>query len=321
MARDGDYIPRWPAALSYTGGMEGDSAALLFAEAATKGLGGVDYEEAFELLDATATFAPNGTGYGGRRGIHDYTSRGWIPSDIYSAAASNTLEYAVEDNALAELAGFLGDTVEQEIYAERAKNYRNLWDPETRFFRPRVADGSFEEPFDPVVYHGRSGVFAEGSAWHYRFYATHDPDGLIDLFGGTEAFVTELEQFMERARLFEGDRTKLILPDPYYWHTNQPSLHTPFLFGAAGQHERMKYWVDRIMDEGYDTTPDGLVGNDDGGTLSAWYVLAALGLYPVVGTNRWQTFAPRFRQVRILGQEPAWFDDDPGTRDHRALFD
>ena len=321
MARDGDYIPRWPAALSYTGGMEGDSAAMLFAEAATKGLGGVDYETALELLDATATFVPTGDGYGGRRGVTDYVQRGWIPADLHSAAASNTLEYAVADNAIAELARFVGRADLEEKFAARAQNYENIWDPDTKFFRPRLSDGSFEEPFEPTVYHERSGVFAEGSAWHYRFYATHDPEGLISLFGGQQPFIDELEVFMERARLFEGDRTRLILPDPYYWHTNQPSLHSPFLFGAANRHDRMKHWVDRIMDEGYDTTPDGLIGNDDGGTLSAWYVLAAIGLYPVVGTPRWQTFAPRFDAVRILGKAPAWYDDEPGVRDHLELFD
>lgn len=321
MGRDGGYIPRWPAGLSYTSGMEGESAALLFAEGATKGIDGVDYETAYQLLSETADHAvPEGAPYAGRSGIEDYIEFGWVPNDRHSSAASNTLEYALDDNALAVLAAHLGHGTDAARYRERAGYYRNIWDDETRFFRPRNADGSFIEPFSKTMFNDRSGDFAEGSAWHYRFSATHDAAGLIALFGGPEPFIAELDTFMEESILFTGDRGRLLLPDPYYWHTNQPPLHAPFLYGPAGRWDLLQYWVSQILEFAYDTTPDGLVGNDDGGTLSAWYVLAATGLFPIVGTDRWWTFEPIFDAVRFNGRTPAWFGAPPGERGHAELF-
>ncbi len=320
MGRDGGYIPRWPAALTYTNGMEGDSAALLFAEGATKGIDGVDYATAFAMLQDTADApVPEGAPYGGRQGIEAFIAQGWISADRFSNAASNTLEYALDDNAMAELAAFLQHPDEAR-YRERSLYYKNIWDPETRFFRPRNEDGSFVDPFSVVKFNDRSGVFAEGSAWHYRFYASHDPAGMIELFGGADAFVTELDTFMEKSRLFNGDLATLVLPDPYYWHTNQPSLHVPFLYGPAGRWDLLQHWTARIMQFGYNTSPDGLVGNDDGGTLSSWYVLGAIGAFPVVGTNRWLTFEPTFDEVRIHGRAPAWYGLEPGERGHADLL-
>lgn len=321
MAKDGGYIPRWPAALSYTSGMEGDSAAMLFAEGAVKGIDGVDYAVAFDHLRATADApVPAGAPYGGRDGIDDFIELGWIAADRHSAAASNTLEYAVDDGALAVLAEFLGRDADAARYRARSRQYANVWDPATRFFRPRNADGTFVEPFSPTAFSDRSGVYAEGSAWHYRFYAAHDPAGLIELFGGPDELVAELDTFMAESRLFRGDPSLLVLPDPYYWHTNQPPLHAPFLYGWAGRWDLLSHWVGAIRQHAYGTEPDGLVGNDDGGTLSAWYVLASLGLFPIVGTERWLTFAPAFDDVRILGRPPAWYDDPPGERLHAELL-
>lgn len=321
MGTDGGYMPRWPAAQSYTAGMEGEPTAMLFAEAATKGIEGVDYATAYEILQRTADRSvPDGAPYGGRDGIDDYLQLGWIPVDRHSTATSNTLEYAIADNALAELAAFLGEDADAARYRGRAEQYENVWDPATRFFRPRNADGTFAEPFSLTKFHERSGDFAEGTAWHYRFYAWHDAEGMIELFGGADAFVTELDTFMEESKLFTGNKALLLLPDAYYWHTNQPPLHAPFLYGPAGRWDKLEFWRDEILKFAYDTTPDGLVGNDDGGTLSSWYVLASTGLFPIVGTPQWWTFTPVFDDVRILGQSPAWYGEPPAERGHDQLF-
>lgn len=295
MNRDGGYIPRWPAAISYTGGMEGDPAAMLFAEGALARIDGVDYETAFEaLLETARAPTPAGAPYGGRGGIADYVALGYVPADRDGAAASNSLEYPVADNALANLAEHLGRPEEAE-FRDRAVWYRNGWDSETKFFRPRNADGTWVEPFSFTAYNDRSGYFAEGSAWNYRFHVLHDPEGLMELFGGPDELGDAIEEFMAESRLWTTNTNKLVAPDPYYWHGNEPPLHTPFFLGAADRWDRLTHWVGEVRRYAYTTGPDGLAGNDDGGTLSAWYVLSSLGVYPIVGTDRWigfDRFAP-----------------------------
>jgi predicted alpha-1,2-mannosidase len=299
MGRDGGYIPRWPAALSYTSGMEGDSGAILFAESAIKGVDDVDYAAAYELLLKTAfETPPQEANYGGRRGIEDFVSMGYIPADEHGGAASNTLEYSVDDQALAELAAFLGEPEEAD-FRERATHYENIYDTETGFFRPRNADGSFVEDFSTLEFHERSGVFTEGTAWQWRFYVPHDPEGLVALFESPEAFAEELETFMEESKLFAGNLTALFLPDSYYWHTNQPSLHTAFLFGAADRVDLLSKWVREVQIHAYNDAPNGLVGNDDGGTLSAWYVMSALGVYPVTADTRYFVSPPVFPEAEV----------------------
>ncbi|MGM0559061.1 MAG: glycoside hydrolase family 92 protein, partial [Myxococcota bacterium] len=299
MGRDGGYIPRWPAALSYTSGMEGDSAAILFAESAMKGVEDVDYAAAYDLLLKTAFETPPAdANYSGRGGIEDFIDLGWIPADEHSGAASNTLEYSVDDKALAELAAHLGEPEEAD-FRERATHYENIYDTETGFFRPRNRDGSFVENFSKLEFHERSGVFTEGTAWQWRFYVPHDPDGLVALFENADAFAAALEEFMDKSKLFDGDLTRLFLPDSYYWHTNQPSLHTAYLFGAADRIDLLSKWVREVQIYAYNDTPDGLVGNDDGGTLSAWYVLSALGIYPVTADTRYFVSPPVFPEAEI----------------------
>src|SRR5690606_32467290 len=136
-------------------------------------------------------------------------------------------EYPIADNALANLAEHLGRPEEARL-RDRAGWYRNGWDPESKFFRPKNADNSWVEPFSFTAYNDRSGYFAEGSAWHYRFHVLHDPEGLADLFGGPDALGDAIEEFMTRSRLWTDDARRLAVPDPYYWHGNEPALHTPF---------------------------------------------------------------------------------------------
>ncbi len=301
MARDGGYVPRWPAGISYTSGMEGDPAAMLFAEGALGGIDGVDYEQAFDALMKTADAElRDDAPYAGRTGIEDFVALGFVPADRFGTAASNTFEYSIADNALANLAAHLGRT-EENRYRERAANWRNGWDPATRFFRPRNADGTWVEPFPFKMYNERSGYFAEGTAWHYRFGAMHDPEGMIELFGGAAPFASAIEEFMEESRLWGGHPARLTLPDPYYWHGNEPPLHVPFYLAFADEWDRMIHWVGEVRTHAYSTGADGLAGNDDGGTLSAWWVLSSLGLYPVVGTDRWITFEPFAPGVSVDG--------------------
>jgi len=294
MARDAGFVPRWPAGLSYTGGMLGSSGDALFGESAAKGLDGVDYQEAFEAL-ARSHDPPEGSVYGGRGGQAEYVQYGYLPVDVSEEGASETLEYAVHDAGMALLADFLGE--DGTVYAERAQSYRNLWDDESGFFRPRNTDGSFLEDFDPEQVYGRSGYFVEGSAWQWLFHVQHDPEGLAETLGGQDALLERLETFHEGSNLWVDDKDQLAIPGIYHWHSNQPSLHTPYLFAAAGRLDRQKYWVERVREAAYDNAPNGIVGNDDGGTLSAWYLFSAAGFFPLNSTTRYTLSPPVFERL------------------------
>lgn len=299
MSEDGGYVPRWPAGLSYTGGMEGEPGAILFGESAAKGLDGVDYEAAYAALSAVADASPPpGANYGARQGIERYVELGWIPADEFGKSASNTLEWALADHALGALADRVGDLEAAERYRARGESWRAIYREDEGFFWPRNADGSWGEIEGVEVHYGRSGVYVEGSAWHYRFHVQHDPEGLARLMG-EEVLAERLEFFFENSKLFGDNPAFLLFPDVFYWHTNQPSIHSVVNFGAAGRVDRLSYWTRRVQDAAYGTGPDGLVGNDDGGTLSAWYVWSAIGLYPIVGTDRYSVMPPVFPRATV----------------------
>jgi predicted alpha-1,2-mannosidase len=168
--------------------------------------------------------------------------------------------------------------------------------------RPRSADGTFAGPFDPTA---QSDGFVEGDAWQWSWLAPHDPDGLIALFGSPEAFIDKLSQFFEQSKLFSSDtRTNLLLlPDAYYWHSNEPDLHTAYLFADAGRPDLAQRWARAALAAAYRTGPDGLPGNDDGGTISAWYVFTALGFYPVAGGTEYWAGSPLFPHALIHRDE------------------
>ena len=300
MSETGGVVPRWPAALSYTGGMIGTSADFLFAESAIKGVDGVDYEAAFDALMVTAMGdPPAGSGHGGRGGMADYMSYGYLPADLHDESVSRTLEFAYADGALALLAERLGRP-EAAALAARGKNYANLFDPDVRFFRPRNADGSFAD-FSALAFTSREGHFTEGNAWHWRFYAPHDPEGLITLLGGDDAFATSLDVFFSSSALGKGSGPIATgIFDLFYWHGNQPSLHTVHLFMAAGRPDLYARWLGEIQTRLYHDTPSGIPGNDDGGTLSAWYVFSALGFFPLAGTDRYIVGSPIFPRAVVL---------------------
>ncbi len=289
MYDQGGAYPRWPMGPGYGGSMVGTSADIVFADSYLRGVGGFDADQALDGLLVTADGPrPAGALGGGRAGIEDYLALGYVPSDRVGGAASRTLEYAYDDFALAQFASALGrEDVAERMY-ERARSYVNVWDPTTKFFRGRDSAGGFEEEFDPFDW---SRDFVEGDAWHYRFFVPFDVPGLASLFGGERFLVVGLERFFEEA----GGRQPM--PDPYYWHGNEPDMHAAYLFAEAGRPDLTQRWARWIMEELYRPGPDGLPGNDDAGTMSAWYVFSALGFYPVPATTRYVLGSPIFPRV------------------------
>lgn len=292
MATDGGYLPRWPLGTNYTGGMVGDGAALQLADAAIKGVGGVDWAEALRLARITADApTPEGAAVGGRAGIAPFIERGWVGIEEAGASASWTLELAYADFAMARLAEHVGEEALAAGYDERAGNWRNLWDPASEFLVGRHADGRFARTRENQW----EDYYAEGNSWQYLFFVPHDLEGLAAQMGGIEIFLARLERFF-----VESTRdTSVLFPNRWYWHGNEPDIHAPFAFAAVGAPEgtwRWSRWVARTY---YDATPDGLPGNDDAGTLSAWYVFAALGVFPITAVDRYVVAAPLVTRAEV----------------------
>ncbi len=232
---------------------------------------------------------------------------------------SRTLEFAYADHAIALLAKQLGHDEDAALLAKHAQFYRNLWNPHTQYFQPRNSDGKFVEPLKPLLltYLDVTGKFTndyvEGSALQWRWAVPFDPKGLISLFKSREYFVEELNDFFALSDPAMG----AFNPGPYYWHGNEPDLYAAYLFNDAERPDLTQKWVRWILDHKYGTGPDGLDGNDDAGTLSAWYVFSALGLYPVAGSDVYQLGAPLFRKADVtLGEHRLRIVADNYAADH-----
>jgi len=307
MAEQGGGFPRWPMGIGYTGCMIGSSAEIVLADSFLRGIRDFDALAAFRGLQVTADGPrPPGARYDQREGLVACLAAGCCPADQVSGAVSRTLEYAYADFALAQLAAELGLAEEEARYRERASRYAGTWDPATRFFRGRHADGSFPERFDPLEW---TSDFVEGDAWHYRFFVPWDVPGLAALFGSERLLVSALDIFFAQA----ATRPHNPVPDPYYWHGNEPDIHAAYLFAEAGRPAQTARWVRWILDTLYGTGPTGLVGNDDAGTLAAWYIFSALGFYPVPATDRFVVGSPLFPRARLRLPGGVLEIEAPGT--------
>ena len=291
MGRDGGWVPRWPLGHGYTGGMVGDSADLVFADAYVKGVLPMPVGEAYAALRPTAFGpTPEGAAYGGRRGIVEYLEKGYVPIESASWSASATLEFAYDDWGLAILAEAAGETEDAQALRERAGNWRNLWDPERELLIGRHADGSFPEEVDELRWEG---FYAEGNAAQYVWYAPHDLNGLVELMGGWEVARPRLDRFFELTMR----QPNPLLPARGYWQGNEPDIHAPWIDAAMGDASTTAARVRWVARNLYGTGPDGLPGNDDSGTMSAWLAFAMLGMYPITGADYYLLSAPFFTEV------------------------
>lgn len=271
-------LPIWPLANDETHCMIGYHSASVIAEAWAKGIRDFDLAEAFGLMKRQAEKADY-------RGLGDYARLGYVASDREAESVAKTGEYSYDDWAIAQVARALGRSEDVERFLERAASYRKLLDPATGFARPRLADGGFPGPFDPARY-GVSTLwhdYTEGNAWQYGFAAQHDPEGYVLALGGRAAFERRLDALFTTpldlgAAGLPPDVTGLI---GQYAHGNEPSHHLAYLYAWAGAPWKTQERVRQVLETLYDDSPEGLVGNEDCGQMSAWYVMSALGLYPV----------------------------------------
>jgi len=270
-------VPIWPLAGNETGCMIGYHAVDVIAEAWLKGFKGFDIERAFRLMRAQAMMDEY-------RGLGLYKKLGYVPCDREAESASKTLEYSYDDWAIAQVAKALGKTGDYKLFVGRAANYRNLFDRSTSFIRPKTAGGDWAAPFDPkkTGTSNRWRDFTEANSWQYSWAAQHDPKGFMNLLGGRAKFMEKLDQLFEQSTEVEGevpvDMTGLI---GMYAHGNEPSHHIAYLYNYAGAPWKTAERVRGIIRSMYKTGPEGLPGNEDCGQMSAWYLLSALGFYPV----------------------------------------
>ncbi len=293
------FLPIWPVASRDSGTMIGASAELVIADSYVKGLRDYDVALAYEAVTRSGREPrPEGSSSPGRRHVQDYLELGYVPYEKDESSTSMTLEYAASDGALAQFATAYGRPADAAEFAERARNYRNHWDPGTQFFRPKWRDGTFKEPFDDIEW----GVdYREATAWQYLWYVPHDPQGLIELFGGRASFVSALEEFFAMSAEEHTDLTPLekLAYRIYYWAGNEPDIHTAYLFNDAGRPDLAGKWARWALQVPFGNGPDGLPGNDDCGTMATWYVFTALGIYPVPGYDKYYVGAPLYEAAEI----------------------
>ncbi|MBS7455791.1 GH92 family glycosyl hydrolase [Coralloluteibacterium stylophorae] len=275
-------LPVWSFHGLETWCMIGYHAVPVVADAIMKGIDGIDAGRALEAMTASAEYAPYG-------GLGDYMKLGWVAIDREPEAASKTLEYAFDDWTISRVARRLGEDAIAARYEQRAQNYRNVFDTATGFARAKNSDGSFREPFDPDKA-GYGSDYTEGNAWQYSYYMPQDVAGLIGLMGGDRKLVDRLDAIFDAEVDPESfahveDISGLI---GNYAHGNEPSHHMAYLYVYAGQPWRTQERLKQIVQSQYHPGPEGLVGNDDLGQMSAWLVFTALGFYPVApGSNEY----------------------------------
>jgi predicted alpha-1,2-mannosidase len=302
MARTGGYLPKWPQGYGYTNTMNGTPADIVITDAFLRGVTGFDPELALAHMLDTANGSTTGP-FEGREGIQSYLAHGYIAADESGEGVSATLEHAHADFAIAGLSRALGREEQAETFEERARfAYQTLWDPESAFLRGRNADGSWA-PLDPYAWEP---YYTEGNAWQYTWMVPWDGPGLVELFGSTESFLAKLEEFFEQGKVeYDAIRAsnfgtlEALLPLRHYWHSNEPAIHAAYLFVWAGRPDLTQKWVHWIANNLYRDTPDGIPGNDDAGTLSAWYAFSALGLFPIPGTDLYVLGTPLFPRVEV----------------------
>lgn len=282
-------LPLWPLSAGETWCMIGYHSASVIAEAYLKGIRDFDAEHALEAMVVSSNK--------NRKGSAEYVAEGFIPANRKSESVSCTLEYAYNDWCIAQMAKALGHEDIYNEYIKRAGNYANVFDGSTRFFRGKNEDGTFEAPFE-IYEPGRA--YTEASPWQYRFFAPHDMAGLEQLYGSREALVAAMDSMYTNKTQPKTDFSDITGLIGQYAHGNEPSHNFAFLYNYVGQPWKSQELVRYILGEMYQPTPEGLCGNEDVGQMSAWYVLASLGLYPVAPASGEYVFtSPIFTKATI----------------------
>lgn len=305
--RESGFFPEW-ASPGHRDCMVGNNSASVLADAYLNNVKVEDTETLWNGIVAGTENVHPSVRSTGRLGHEYYNTLGYVPYNVgINENAARTLEYAYDDWAIYQLAKALDrPEKEQNKFAMRALNYRNLFDKETRLMRGRNEDGSFQSPFSPLKW---GDAFTEGNAWHYTWSVFHDPQGLIELMGGRKEFTSMMDSVFSVPPHFDDSyygfpiheiREMQVMDMGNYAHGNQPVQHMIYLYDWAGEPWKTQYWTREVIDRLYTPYPDGYCGDEDNGQTSAWYVFSSLGFYPVApGTGQYAITSPLFKKAKI----------------------
>lgn len=291
-----EILPVWTLYGNETNTMTGYHSIPVIVEAYKKGIRNFDVEKAYEAMKNTMMQD--------ERGLDHYKKYGYIPYSLLDESVTITLEYAYNDWCVAEMAKELGKEEDYQFFLNRSKAYQYLYDAGSGFMRGKSVDGkSWNEPFDPKHSNHREQTdYTEGNAWQHSWFVPQDVDDLIKIHGGNDAFSKRLEQLFTESSEITGDNISADITGliGQYAHGNEPSHHIAYMFNHANQPWRTQYWARQIMDTQYNTTPNGLSGNEDCGQMSAWYVLSSIGLYPMnPASAEYEIGTPIFEKATI----------------------
>ena len=296
------FLPEW-ASPGHRGCMVGNNSASIVADAYMKGLRGYDIDKLWEAVLHGANSVHPKVSSTGRAGFELYNKMGYVPCDKLNQSVARTLEYAYDDWCIYTLGKALGRPEKEiKVYAQRAMNYRNVFDPSIRLMRGKDSKGNFETPFNPTDW---TRSFTEGDTWHWTWCVFHDPQGLIDIMGGKDSFNQMMDSTfivppVAKERMIHEEREMQVMNMGQYAHGNQPIQHMIYLYNYSGQPWKTQYWIREVMDKLYSAHADGYCGDEDNGQTSAWYVFSALGFYPVCpGTDQYIVGTPYFDEVKL----------------------
>ena len=273
---DNGLLPVWDLSTWEANTMTGYHSVPIIADAILKNIKGFDYNKAYEAMRKSA--------FQNQRGTQEYIEFRFLPQDKHGWSVTITLEYAFDDWCIAQVAKKLGKMGDYKLFMERSMYYKNLFDAKTGFMRSKNSNYEFNEPFDPLLSeHGFDGQYIEGTAWQHSFFVPHDVSGFAELYGGKEKLIAKLDELFTAPSVLHGENTSADVTGliGQYAHGNEPSHHIIYMYTALGAPTKAAQWIKVVADSMYKTGPDGLVGNDDCGQMSAWYIWTCLGFYPM----------------------------------------
>lgn len=270
------YLPIWHLWGQDNYCMIGNHAIPVIVDAVLKEIPGIDTVHAWKAVKNSSCQSHPNSPFG------VWEKYGYMPENIQTQSVSISLEMSFDDWCAAQLAMVVGDKESADRFTRRSQSYRNLHNPACNFFAPKDDCGNWIEPFDPLKFGANGGnPFTEGNAWQYYWYVPHDVEGLIELTGGKDAFAAKLDTFFTLTDTSGEKNDNISGLIGQYAHGNEPSHHVAYLYNYAGQPDKTRKMVRYIMDNLYNNEFNGYAGNDDCGEMSAWYVMSAMGFYPV----------------------------------------
>lgn len=326
--KESGWLPEW-ASPGHRDCMIGSNSSSIISDAFLKGVDNMDADLLLEAMLKNATIADGRpVNSVGRAGLEQYNTLGYVPYDIgINENAARTLEYAYADFTIAQMAEKLGKNDIADQYYKKSLNYKNLFDPTTNLMRGKNNDGAFQSPFNPLKW---GDAFTEGNSLHYTWSVFHDIQGLIDLMGGNDSFISKLDEVFTMPPDFDASyygftiheiREMQIVNMGNYAHGNQPIQHMIYLYNYAEAPYKSQEKIRNVITKLYSATPDGYCGDEDNGQTSAWYVFSALGFYPVTpAVDEYVIGSPLFKKATLNLQNGKSFTIDSQNNSKENLY-